>query len=215
MLHKTIVAGLVGAASLIMTLPATAALEGATTSSGATPVLDESATAEAVVAGERQFFVRRTGCTADQRLSVEEGAETSGCADSNSNTPLNEVNRTPTLYNAENGLPLTLDASRSAKGVVTLTSFQQPAYAGGGQVIVDVALSGKSGGSTIDLGSTSFNYVAIPTQAPVSTPWTITLPASADGKDLTALTLSLTVRGIHVTHGYVRPNATHLTLPTH
>lgn len=162
-----------------------------------------------------QFFMRRTACTTDQRLSIEQGTETAACASNNSNTPLNEVDRIPTVYAAEDGLPFTLDASRPVNGVVTLTSFQQPAYAGAGQTIVDVALSGTSGGANVDLGSTTVEYVAIPGQPPTSTPWTITLPQTADNKVFTAFSMSLTVRGLHITHGYVRPNATHLTLPTH
>lgn len=213
-LALSLVATTAGAAPTVtITTPA----DGSTVSKSASPTLTVTGDVafDTPEASELQFFVRRTGCTDDKRLSVEQGAETSGCAEANSHTPANEITRTPTLFNAADGLPFTLDASRSVQGVVTLTSFQQPVYAGGGQVIVDISLSGSSGGTAIDLGSTSVNYIAIPSQPPVSTPWTISPPTSADKKDFTSFTLSLTIRGIHITHGYVRPNGTNLTLPTY
>ena len=127
----------------------------------------------------RVFYLRRTACAADKRLSTVLGPETTSCADNNSDTPANEVTRTAAIWEAADGVPFTLDASREITGQMVLSSFQEPNHAGAGQTIIEIALSGTTGGSQVSLGSTSMEYVALPGQAYTST-WSITPPGTAD-----------------------------------
>lgn len=160
------------------------------------------------------YYLRRTACADDKRLSTVQGAETTSCADNSSDTPANEVTRTAAIWAAAGGVPFTFDASRAITGQMVLSSFQEPNHAGAGQTVIEIALSGITGGSQESLGSTSVEYVALPGQA-YTTQWSITPPATADKQDFTSFTMAITIRGMHVLHGYIRPNESRLTLPTY
>ncbi len=173
-----------------------------------------------------QFFVRRQGCgTANDnlRLSVTSGTDNSGCGTTGAITPLNEIGSTVGViapasenYSAVDGLPVTLDAAKPITGVITLSSYQPPAYAGAGTVSIQVTLSGTVGVDNLALGTTTVGYTALPAEAPKSTAWSITPPSNLDKNDLTSLTLNVLIRGVHAMHGFMAyGGASHLTVPSY
>ena len=164
-------------------------------------------------ATSQAYYLRRTACQDDKRLSLVLGSETTSCADHNSDTPANEATRTAAIWEAVDGAPFAFDASRAITGQMVLSSFNEPNQVGAGQTIIEIALSGNTGGSEVSLGSTQVEYVALPGQA-YTTPWSILPPASTDKRDFTSLRMAITIRGMHVLHGYIRPNESRLVLPT-
>lgn len=187
--------------------------DGATIAAGGSlPVSGEVEFIEPVPT-DRQFFLRRTGCNEDKRLSTTQGSETSGCAYTASITPLNEDSRLADLWPAVDGVPFTLDAARALRGVHTLSSYAPPNNVGAGLTTIDIAAFGTlAGGSQVGLGSTSVSYTALPGQ-PYSRPWEIDLPDQYDTRDFSSFTLSTTVRGVNALHGFTTPNASHTTVP--
>lgn len=197
-----------GAPGIAITSPA----DGSTVAGGSTAVAGTVSFTEPVPE-DRTFYMRRTGCDDDKRLSIVQGSETSGCAYTASITPLNEDSRLADEWPAVDGVPFTLDATREITGVITLSSYQPPVYAGAGATTVDISVLGfKKSGGTASLGSTTVSYVATPGQNH-STDWEITPPAELDGTDFNGLTLSTTVRGVNVLHGFTIPNQSNMTLP--
>jgi hypothetical protein len=195
---------------------------GATISRSASPTLAVTGTAafDAPQPSERTFYVRSTtSCPSTLNgntgglLNVIEGTESSHCGSHESATPVADETASPNVYTAENGVPFTLDGSRAISGVVSLDAFL--GLWGAGLTVVDISVSGQQvGGSNQVLGSTTVSYTATPAQR-YDTSWSIQPPAALDKKDFASLTLSLTVRGRNVLHGYTRPNSTKLTIPTY
>ncbi|HVM11399.1 MAG TPA: hypothetical protein VM638_02830 [Actinomycetota bacterium] len=167
--------------------------------------------------GSRRFYVRRTSCNADQRLSITRGSETAGCAQTVSLTPVAEETATAVTYAAENGVPFTLDATQPITGTLSLVSYllvTGNVGVGAGLVTADISVTGAEvGGAEQALGSTTISYTATPATYRVDTPWSIAPPATLDKKDFLGLTLSITVRGRNALHGFTRPNDTNFLVP--
>jgi hypothetical protein len=168
------------------------------------------------VESERTFYVRRTSCSADQRLSVDRGNETAGCAFVVSLTPVAEETAPSLDYLAEDGTPFTLDASRPIKGVVSHVSYLQAGTAGVGAglttIDVTVGAAGASGAEEV-LGTTTVSYTATPAQYRHDVPFQIQPPAGLNGMEVTGFRLNLLVRGRNLLHGFTRPNDTNVTVP--
>jgi hypothetical protein len=205
-----LLASTVGAAT---TVSITSPASGASISRSTSPKIDVTGAVgfDVPQPSERAFYVRRTSCNTDQRLSTQRGGETASCAETMSLTPVAEENAVGTTYDAENGVPLTLDASRPITGVVSVVSYagQSGAGTGAGMTTIDITLTG--GNQT--LGSTTVSYTATPAQYQYNTAWTIQPAATLDKKDLSSLQLLIKVRGRNVMHGFVRPNTTTFTVP--
>lgn len=186
---------------------------GASFSKSASPKINVAGTVgfDAPEPSESVFYVRRTSCTTDQRISTDQGGETASCAETVSLTPVAEEQALGTTYPAEDGIPLTLDASRPITGVVSVVSYagQSGAGTGAGLTTIDISLTG----GTQTLGSTTVTYTATPAQYRYNTTWSITPPANLDKKDLSSLALTIKVRGRNAMHGFISPNATNFTLP--
>jgi hypothetical protein len=165
---------------------------------------------------ERTFYVRRTSCDADQRLSVVKGRETAGCAFVVSLTPVAEETAPSLDYLAEDGTPFILDATRPIKGVVSHTSYLGAGSAGVGAglttIDITVGASNASGAEEL-LGTTTVSYTATPAQYRYDVPWQIQPPANLNGVEFAGLRLNLLVRGRNLLHGFTRPNDTNLTIP--
>lgn len=168
---------------------------------------------------ERTFYVLRTGCLPDQRLSAwprDSWPNKLGCGRTDSLTPLNEVSRNGTDYETVDGVPFTLDASRPIRGVASQVGFYRvlDGGVGAGATSIDVSLSATlADGETKSLGSTTVSYLATPSQWQHDVPWQVTPPAELDGAEVTRLVLRLVVRGYNVLHGYTRPIDTYLKVP--
>jgi hypothetical protein len=172
--------------------------------------------AASAVETERTFFVRRTSCNADQRLTVDRGTETAGCAFVVSLTPVAEETAPSLDYLAEDGTPFILDATRPVKGVVSHTSYigAGSAGVGAGLTAIDITVGATgAGGSEQLLGTTTVSYTATPAQHRYDVPWQIQPPANLNGVEFTGLRLNLLVRGRNLLHGFTRPNDTNLTIP--
>lgn len=195
------------------TVTITSPTSGASFSRSASPRIDVAGAVsfDAPEPSERTFYMRRTSCTTDQRLTTDQGTETSSCAETVSLTPVAEEQAAGTTYDAEDGVPLTLDASRPITGVVSVVSYigQSGAGAGAGLTTIDISLTGGSQ----PLGSTTVSYTATPAQYRHDTQWSIQPPANLDKKDLSSLQLMIKVRGRNAMHGFVRPNSTKFTIP--
>jgi hypothetical protein len=166
------------------------------------------------VQSSRTFYVRRTGCDADQRLSIVRGDETVGCLHNLGIMP------SPLDYSAyDDGIPLTLDATRRLTGVITYGNWWRPlgnveASVGAGLITLRVEVFGTLfDGESMMLGSHRTSYVATPLQHRYDTPFSIALPTGADKREFAGLTLRVTLGGASLLHGAAIPNDTNMTVP--
>lgn len=204
-------------------------VEGATVSRSATSLLDASGTMQfAAPEQSEQRFYARYDCgdtAAEPELSVMDDGSSVGCAPLVSITPAAELGLLPTSYDFEavDGVPFTLDATRPLTGVVTTAGYccglGSPAV-GAGAVTVDISATAMmrqspTGSSTRELGTTTITYTATPLQEEYDHAWQIDLPGELDQRDVEGLTLTVDVHGVNVLHGYIVSNSTFLTVPTY
>lgn len=177
---------------------------------------------------ETTFFLRQQGCgsTAEAgRLSVDSGTDSANGCGTIGGIPLDEALHTLGAgarsrdFTTENGVPLTLDASRDVTGVIATRTWT--GFVGGvGEVVLEVTLTGthrKPDGklATKALGGGTFRKAASPTAARVDVPISLDVPAELDGLEFTSLTLNLVTRGANVNAGAQSLNGTSkITLPT-
>ena len=174
-----------------------------------------AATDPTPVPGDQTFFVRRTNCNADSRLSVEEGTGEASCLNFWNASPLAEEMGVLLVHDAENGVPFTLDTSRPITGVVSLGAASINQYGlGGGLTVVDVTVEAtEAGRNPRVLGSRTLSYTATPMQSQWDTPWSIQPPVELHARKFAALRLTLRIHGRNAGHGAVQPNDTRLTVP--
>jgi hypothetical protein len=128
-----------------------------------------------------------------------------------------ESGRTFTTRNNAGGVPLLTDASRDVEGVIVVRrgSQQGVGLPGGGQVVADIAMRVRVGTQTVDLGAQTLETMAVPGEETVELPFTIELPDTLQGLEVTRVELDLNVRGWHVWHGFMQLNgASSVTVPT-
>lgn len=212
------------AAPAAPTVSMTTPEEGAVISRGASPMLEVAGTVafETPTPQERIYYVRRSGCQDDQRLSViRGGADETACS-----TPVTEPEPPPgsvvgghrsfTVYEAVDGVPLTLDASRPLTGVVTQTHGLdvngQRVGAGPTDIFITVFAQDVSD-STRNLGSTSVAWLALPTEPHTQLPWSIDPPTGLDKTDFASLEVHITFDDQNPWRTYTVPNETSLTVP--
>ncbi len=163
------------------------------------------------VQSTRTFYLRRTGCDPDQRLSIVRGDETGGCLRVG-------IAAAPFEYPAADGIPLTLDATKRLSGVVTYGNWWKPTAeevsVGAGLMTLRIEVFGRlSDGESMLLGSHRTSYVATPLQNRYDTAFSIALPTEADKLEFAGLTLRVTHGGASVLHGAAIPNDTNMTVP--
>lgn len=124
---------------------------------------------------------------------------------------------TSKVYITETEMSLTLDASRNVGGKVTITPYVKSGNSGSGvgQVTVDVVASAtNAAGDQLDLGAASTTVTSTPVQSRQEVPINIDIPDALDGADVTGLSLTVNVRGVHVAHGFTELNGSSLiTVP--
>jgi hypothetical protein len=163
------------------------------------------------VQSSRTFYMRRTGCELDRRLSIVRGPETDGCLAVGFPPPALE-------YPAADGIPLILDATKRLDGVITYGNWWRPTAeevsVGAGVFTLRIEVVGRlSDGESMMLGSHRASYLATPLQHRYDTPFSIALPAEADKQEFAGLTLRVTHGGASVLHGSAIPNDTNMTVP--
>jgi hypothetical protein len=166
---------------------------------------------------ERTFYLRRTGCEVDMRLSTQPGEGEGGCGFTL--TGLNEVNETlgnetltrdyPSMPN--DGVPVDIDVERNLSGQVTLGNFGTTQGVAAGRAWIDIRLTGQGRAGdgplqtvTIADGRTE-DYIPVPSpvQNRFVVEFDIPISAEAEGLTFTNLTVAVTVNGTHVGHGAV------------
>lgn len=100
-------------------------------------------------------------------------------------------------FPATDGMPLALDASRDATGVIDIKGTAA------GLSQVDVSLEALVGGQAVEIGSASESTVLDPTASDNAVPFAIQPAASLAGADLQALDLRVHIQGPNVDAGFI------------
>ncbi len=176
-----------------------------------------------LVASESAFFLRGTGCGATQNfwLSSTSGEdEYDGCGVIGG-LPVQEVihqvdGPSPDTFQAQDGVPVILDASRDVTGQIRAESWFGDAVPGVGQIKVDVELSGStSKGQFVVIGSHS-SEVLNTGAGGTNVPFTIDVPDLSDKVQLSDLTFTVEIHGVNWNSGNLGLSGdSRFTLPTY
>lgn len=142
---------------------------------------------------ELQYFMRRADCGTDAdnpHLSLTD-AEDVDCAFATQMAADTGAFDMRIPYVAADGLPLTLDVSRTAAGTITIRNWNG---AGAGNVVLDLELIGTIAGEEKVLGTYSESFIALPTQSH-TTEYEIELDQSLAGALVEGLTLAVFTHG--------------------
>jgi hypothetical protein len=199
-------------ASAANTISVTSPANGATFSRAIWETIPVTGTATfgVPVATTKTFYLRRDGCgatagPANTRLSVASGTDGGdGCGNT-----LGGVSAATTQYPAADGVPLTVDAGKTAKVTIVLSSFT--GLGGVGNQQVTATLTGLAGNQTKTLGTGSQTILIVP-GTDVYT-YEITFPVANPGAALSSLNLAVGIGG-GFQHGHVNLNgASKVDLP--
>jgi hypothetical protein len=135
------------------------------------------------------------------------------CADPFAGLAGSTLGHGPWAMAVTDGLPLTLDASKPIKGVISASSYYLqgvgPDVMGIGQAQLDVKLAGTSGGEEIVIGElTTDPYTVTPAEADYTVEFEITPPEELAGKVFESLVLSLELTGNQMFHGVLNADGT-------
>ena len=166
--------------------------------------------------GETQFFLRRDACgtsSDNPHLSVSSGTDGGdGCGLIVDQVPLaGTVDQGSfTDYPASDGMPLALDTSRSASGVIDLQGL------GAGLATVNVDLAALVGGQAVDIGSDTETVLLDPTATDNAVAFTISPDPSLAGADVQALDLRVHIEGATIYSSFVALSGkSWVTLPSY
>lgn len=165
------------------------------------------------------FNLRRDNCGGEEAnrlyLSVTSGEDTGdGCGTLGGVAPLlNEATITAedaaifeNQYAAVDGLPVTIDAERDVTGQLTFGQYRgaaaNPASLGGGNMVVDLTLTGSTKGFAFQVETTA-EALALPGAGRYTVDFIFDLPANAQEKQITSLTLKVVPRGVSVGQDYL------------
>jgi hypothetical protein len=142
----------------------------------------------------RRYQLRRDACgttsAANPRLSVFGGGESIGCGGlTSAATPIDVT------YPAVDGLPLRVDASRSARLTLTQGAWVAGVGGGFGQETVAATLQGVVDGEVVTLGTGTASTVVTPADDKVTTVVDIPLTGVTSDDVVTALSLVTRVSG--------------------
>lgn len=163
-------------------------------------------------ASTTRFFLRRDGCGTsgdNPHLSIASGTDAGdGCG--LLLTSLvgagGTVDQAAAVdYPTSDGMPLTLDASRTVTGTIDLASvgLVPPLAAGAGLLTVTLQLEALYDGNGVAVGSDSETVVVTPTQADYPVPFTIQPTGVLDQADLSGLNLRVHVQGPFAFSGFI------------
>jgi hypothetical protein len=155
-------------------------------------------------AGTTRFYLRRDGCgtsSDNPHLSVSSGTDGGdGCGlVLNSVVGLGgDVDQGAFVdFPASDGMPLSLDSSRTVNGTIDVTGTAV------GAVEVDVSLEALAGGRGVPVGSTTTTTMLDPTVSDNPVAFTIPSDASLVGTDLQGLDLRVHIHGPALDAGFV------------
>jgi hypothetical protein len=159
-----------------------------------------------------RFYLRRDGCgtsTDNPHLSVTSGTDAGdGCG--LTLTSIVGVGGTVDQgasvdYPSVDGMPLTLDASRTVTGTIDLQSIGvvDPVAAGAGQLTVTVDMEALYQGNGVSIGSDSETVLVTPDHGEYAVPFTIQPTGTLDRADLSGIDLRVHVEGPFVFSGFI------------
>ena len=164
-----------------------------------------------LVPGETTFYLRANdaGCQTGFGLSIHDGPDAANCgyidaglAQEVANAALGEYTTARTWF-SQDGVPITLDASRPVTTNITLKSFQAPSPValGAGQALFDVTLTGFADGEQVVVGHAEHSYLVTPGTYEYRLRFDIDVPDELQGVTLTSLEMTTVLRGPVLLHG--------------
>lgn len=208
------------APALTITSPAS----GAHVSLKRNPYLAVAGTAAfaAPTAGTTTFYLRRDGCgTANDNphLSVTSGTDGGdGCGLVLTVVGVGgDVDQSAFVdYPSTDGMPLTLDSSRAATGVIDLENLSiQDAGTASGLVTVDVTMEGLVQGQGVAIGSDSESVLVTPGKTSYPVSFRIQPSGAVDKADLSGVDLRVRVHGPYAFSGFIaNSGASWVALPS-
>ena len=175
----------------------------------------------------QRLYLRNDGganCPGYPYLSIKAGADEPGCG-YQGGLPLGEFyGLTGTasnvrVYDTIGGItPKVLDALRPVTGNIRVFSWVQTNRIAAGTVRVDVTVAARrADSSTVTLGSYSQQRTVDPTNsAEMDFPFTVAVPDDLDKLEMTDVSITVDIRGVHVLTGYQRLNGqSWMDVPTH
>lgn len=190
------------------------------------------------VAVDQTYFLRNTadsGCAAEAlQLLLEAGDAGPNCGSTFSGLVNEVLSRafggpcapaTPAgtacgtiTYQAGEGLPLVLDASKKITGKIFVMSYRgSSANPGGltaGPTTFNMTLRGDSGGEEKQIGTFSADYTVTPAQGIYEVPFEIEVDPKLDKATFTTLFVDLFNRGVAPLHGFYQVNTSTIVIPT-
>lgn len=188
-----------------------------------------------LVASESKFFLRwpddGTGACAPVSatyMTVVEGEKSTTCSDAAqvAQEAFAAANQALVTYNypAREGVPLTLDASRKLKGelvlrgTVTAQAYVQLKLTGtidGAEVTLAEGETGKANGALSNSAATPVGGIRQDLPGPAAVvPVDLAIDAAFDKKQVTALTLTAVIRGVHRGGFDYDRTPSHIIVPT-
>src|SRR4051794_4180819 len=174
-------------------------------------------------AGGTTFYLRRDGCgtaSDNPHLSVSSGIDAGdGCG-----LILTVVGAGGDVdqgafvdYPSQDGMPLTLDASRTVTGTIDLRSIAlQDQGIAAGLITVDVTMEGLANGNGVPIGSDSESVLATPTATDYPVAFTIHPNGALDKADLSGVDLRIHIHGPYAFSGFVgNSGSSFVTLPSY
>ena len=172
-----------------------------------------TATFDTALPADRTFYMRRDGCgtTADNpHLSIVQGTDAGeGCGDLRNGAPYAAFDAGAPdpfadgdSYSPVNGLPVTLDGSKTVRGTLSWGSWSGLNDAGA--YTVRFTLAGLKGNQGVVIGTDDVAVTNTPgTAEPVVANYEIAIPAALDRAVLSSLTLTPRFTGATAMTGYI------------
>lgn len=178
------------------------------------------------VATPVNFYLRDTAdddcAEASQVLSTIDAPDEENCSFLTNGLP-NEVLHAAgqevfsNLYNAADGIPLVLDATKDATADLTVLSFTaQGVPVGGGALTIDVTVTGTIAGEPKEIAQGSGSVVVSPATPKAPVKIALKPDAALNGAQVADLQVTTTARGVGVLAGWISLDdpASFVTIPT-
>lgn len=149
------------------------------------------------VAADRSFFLRGEGCGATEEfwLSTESGTDGYDGCGIIGGLPLNEAIGSAADFEARDGVPFQLDASKNVTGQIRAESWTGDGTPGVGLVEIDVTLNAqKANNQNVSLGTTTLSGTNTGTDG-INLPFNFDIADTLDHTAIKGLTISVLVRG--------------------
>ena len=188
---------------------------------GATGAAAKKKKKKKIVPVEATFFLRDdNGCESPNYLSKKDGPD-EGCAQTDSFLNEAVINQAGLIgeeliadtFEARDGVPLVLDATKALTGEITTYSIDG---AGLGQAEIDITVSGVSGGEQIILGEQTDTFVVTPAEPTHTMDFNVELDDALNKKKFESLTVTFYPHGWAAFHSGVELDdpASFIKVPT-